>query len=104
MAGMLVTHGRFSGIAVYDFESQRYTKQSDVGRNPRWVADTDKLLIPTGQAIVLIDSQTQRQREVLSVKPHQVGKLVPTPDGRTIYFTMATSEADIWLLTLDDET
>ena len=58
----------------------------------------------TGQAIVLIDSQTLQQREVLSVKPHKLFGFLPTPDGRTIYFTMVTSEADIWLLILDDET
>ena len=103
LAGGLVT-SRPGGIAVYDVESQRYTKLSDVGGAPRWIADTDKLLMTTGQAIVLIDSQTLQQREVLSVKPHRVGAVVPTPDGRTIYFTMVTSEADIWLLTFDDET
>ena len=104
LAGSLVTSGRDRGVAVYGIDSQRYTKLSDVGWNPRWIADTDKLLTDTGQAILLIDSQTLRQQEVLSVKPHNVLGPVPSPDGRTIYFTMMTSEADIWLLTLDDET
>ena len=105
LAGGQVTSGRFSGVAVYDLESQRYTKLSDAGLNARWVADTDTLLTSTGQAIVLIDSRTLEEREVLSVEPHKVdGFFALTPDGRTLYFTMITSEADIWLLTLDDET
>ena len=106
LAGELVTAGRWDGGAAYDLESQRYKKLSDISVPPfpRWVADTNWLLVNTGQTIVLIDSQTQQQREVLSVKPHRVMEVVPTPDGRTLYFTMLTSEADIWLLTLDDDT
>ena len=42
LAGNLVTSGRLDGVAVYDFESQRYKKLSDVGNGPKWVGDTNK--------------------------------------------------------------
>ena len=70
----------------------------------RWVADTDQLLVRTRQEIILIDTQTRQPRELLSVKPQRLRSLVPTRDGRTIYFTLEATEADIWLFTLDGDT
>ena len=105
LAGDRVLAGKFGrGVVTYDFESQRYERLSDDGRPFDWVADTDSWLAWTATTIELIDSRTKDRRELLSVKPHRVLDCSITPDGQTIYFTIETTEADIWLLTLDDET
>ena len=105
LAGDRVVSGRYRrGVIIYDFDSQRYERLSDVGRPCGWVADTDSLLARTEHTIELIDSRTKERRELLSVKPHRFEDCSMTPDGRTIYFAIETTEADIWLLTLDDET
>ena len=105
LAGYRVLSGRFGrGVIIYDFESQRYERLSDVGTPCSWVADTDSLLAYTEHTLELIDSRTKERRELLSVKPHRFEHCSITPDGRTIYFALETTEADIWLLTLDDDT
>ena len=108
LAASLHSAGQFGGgVIVYDFQSQRYEKLSDVGWAPRWVASTDWMIASIDQTLVLIDSSTKEQKEVLSLRPHLMGGaagFAPTSDGQTIYFAVRTTEADIWLLTLDDET
>ena len=52
--------------------------------------------------IHLVDSQTRRTSEVLSVVPNEVEQWYAlSRDDRLIVFTLVVTEADIWLATLE---
>ena len=90
------------GILVYSLESQQYEKLTDFGASPVWLNDSRRLLFRNQGKLYLIDSQSKKIHEVLSVAPHEFGIGVTLPrDDRLIYFSLITTEADIWLMTLE---
>jgi hypothetical protein len=50
--------------------------------------------------IHLMDSGTGRTREVLSIAPEEVARrgFAVSPDNRNIYYSVNTTEADVWLV------
>src|SRR6266571_1817062 len=78
-------------------------KLTDFGSFPVWLSDSRRLLFQDQSKLYLIDSQSKKSHEVLSVAPHEFGNGVTLPrDDRLIYFSLVTVEADIWLMTLND--
>jgi Tol biopolymer transport system component len=98
-------HGgaRPSGIVVYSLESQQYEKLTDFGTQPVWLSDSRRLLFQDwGKGkLYLIDCQSKKIHEVLSVAPHGFGGVTLPRDDRLIYFSLITTEADIWLMNLE---
>jgi Tol biopolymer transport system component len=91
-----------SSIVVYSFDSQQYEKLTDFGYVPVWLSDSRRLLFQQHDKLYLIDSQSKRIHEVLSVAPHEFARGVTLPrDDHLIYFSLLTTEADIWLMTLE---
>jgi len=92
-----------AGIIVYSFDSQQYERLTDFGSFPVWLSDSRRLLFQDQSKLYLIDSQSKKSHEVLSVAPHEFGNGVTLPrDDRMIYFSLLTTEADIWLMRLND--
>jgi len=90
------------GILVYSLETQQYEKLTDFGTLPVWLSDSRRLLFQSQGKLYLIDSQSKKVREVLSVAPNSFGNGVTLPrDDRQIYFSLVTTEADIWLMNLE---
>jgi hypothetical protein len=50
--------------------------------------------------LFLVDSQTGRQQEVLSLPQQNLGSVGLSADNQALYFTLMASEADIWLITV----
>jgi Tol biopolymer transport system component len=97
--------GRDAGILVYSFESESYESLTDLGRNPVWLSDGRRLLFsdePTGK-IFLVDSETKRIKELTTEDSPTYHRAAISPDDRYIYTSIHTEEADIWLLTLNEE-
>ncbi len=92
-----------TGVVNYSLESQEYRRLTDSGTHPIWLSDSRRLLFHDSGEIFLLDSDSGRADEVLSISPDTVGRPAVSHDNRWIYFTRRTSEADIWLLTLDEE-
>ncbi len=91
-----------AGIVVYSFESQQYEKLTNFGLFPVWLSDGRRLLFPHQGKLYLVDSQSKKVHEVLSVAPYVFssgGAL--SRDDRLIYFSVVTTEADIWLMNLE---
>ena len=90
-----------SGIFSYSFVSQRYERLSDFGDRPVWLNDNRRVLFFSQDKLLLLDSQTRKVREILSVAPNRFQSLGLSKDGRVIYFSLQTTEADIWLASLE---
>jgi Tol biopolymer transport system component len=104
LAGFLQQRdGAFSGIALYSFQTQSYAKLTSFGMDPVWLSDSRRLLFNHQGRIWLADSETKRAHEVLSIAPYEIAPrgFAVSRDNRRIYFSLATTEADIWLLRLE---
>jgi Tol biopolymer transport system component len=94
--------GGLRGILVYSLETQQYEKLTDFGSEPVWLSDSRRMLFQDQGRLYLLDSQSKKAHEVLSVTPHTVGYAVTlSRDDRQIYFSLVTTEADVWLMTLE---
>jgi TolB protein len=99
--------GATRNIIIYSFESQQYDTLTDIIGDPIWLSDSRRLLVAPASfklkgKIFLLDSQSKKVREVLSVAPQEVdGRMTRSRDDRLIYFGLKAAEADIWLMTLE---
>ena len=96
----LAGFGKRSGIVVYSLESQQYEQLTDFGAAPVWLSDNRRLLFTRGSKtkFCLVDSQSKKVHEILSVAPHGSSAVTLSRDDRQIYFTLRTIEQDIWLM------
>jgi len=104
LAGFLQERdGTLSGIAVYSFETDSYTKLTSFGLDPIWLSDSRRLLFNHQGRIYLVDAETKKTQEVLSIAPYEIGRrgFAVSRDDRKIYYSLATTEADLWLLRLN---
>ncbi len=103
LAGFKVGVAGPEGISVYSLESQQFEKLTDFGLRPIWLSDSRRMLFQDLQArLYLLDSESKKVREVLSGTPHDLGNGVTiSRDDRLIYFSLVTTEADIWLMTME---
>jgi Tol biopolymer transport system component len=92
-----------SRIAVFSLASQEYEVFPVEGVNPRWLSDGHRVLFANGEKLFLLDVETGRAKEILERAGLEADNLPAiSPDNRTIYFGIARSEADIWMVTLDE--
>ena len=88
------------GIFTYAFASRQFTRLSDVGTPWCWLNDGRRLLYTYHRKLFVLDSVSKKSRELLSVAADDFNSVALSPDNRTIYFTRATQQGDIWLMTL----
>jgi Tol biopolymer transport system component len=92
-----------SGIATYDLDSKTYTRELDnypgIATAVRWL-DSRRILFISQRRVMLLDTATHQVREVLSAAPDNITDFATTRDGRELFITRGTSEADIWMATI----
>ncbi|PYT96848.1 MAG: hypothetical protein DMG34_23485 [Acidobacteria bacterium] len=93
--------GSYVGIMTYSLDSGRFDKLTDYGVDPIWHSDRRLLFIHEGK-IHLVDSETRKAHEILSIAPQEMARrgFALSRDDRQIYFSVANTEADVWLMTL----
>ena len=90
--------GSSRNITIYSFESQQYEKLTDIIGDPIWLSDSRRLLVAPASSkfndrIFLLDSQSKKVREVLSVAPQEVDiRITRSRDDRLIYFGLRAVE------------
>src|SRR5215213_1723383 len=101
LAGNILRAAGPDGIVIYDLETEHYERLTEFGRSPVWLSDSRRLLFQQQGKLYLIDSHSKNMREILSVSPNEFGLGVTVSrTDRQIYFSLITTEADIWLMTL----
>ena len=88
------------GIFTFSFASGRFTRLSEVGASWSWLSDGRRLLFTHRGGLHVLDAVSKTTRELLSVAPDDFDSVALSADNRTIYFTRATQQGDIWLMTL----
>ena len=71
---------------------------TEFGRSPRWLSDSRRLIFQHEGDIYLTDSNTGRVRKLLSISPQEEVWPAISTDDRWIYYSAATTESDIWLM------
>ena len=101
LAGTLGATVNAPGIVLYSLSSGTYQRLTDTGLGPVWLPDSRRLLYVNQGKILIVDSQSKKSKEVLSVAPENIRSgLSLSQDGRQLYFNCGSNEGDIWLLTL----
>ncbi len=94
--------GTISGILVYTLDSRKIEKLADIGTYQTWLRDSRRLIFLHQGRLHLLDTQTKKVREILSLAPHTADwDLGISADDRLIYFTLTIREADVWLASFE---
>jgi serine/threonine protein kinase len=90
------TGGR--GIMLYSFQTHEFEKITEFGTAPLWLNDNQRLLFHDRGTIYLVDRRTKtKPQKVWSVAPNTLSGFTVSRDDRSIYFSMDSTESDIWL-------
>src|SRR5262249_23476994 len=93
------TSGGVGGISVYSFESTKYARLNDNQFDPFWFSDSRRLLTRDDTKLFVLDSESKRSHEILSVLPDTLNaRQALSQDDRTIYFGLHRAEADVWMM------
>ncbi|MCX6633421.1 MAG: protein kinase, partial [Candidatus Solibacter sp.] len=97
LAGFL---NRDDGIALYSLASRSFRRLTGHGADPVWLSDNRRLVFLDRGKIHLVDSASGSTREILSVMPEEIARrgFAVSPDDRHIYFSVSTTEADLWMV------
>ena len=89
------------GLGIYSLESEKLERLTRFGMHPVWLADSRRLLF-TDQGSQLYSSTASpaKTREILSIAPYEIDTPTLSRDDRLMY-SVAVTEADIWLATLE---
>ncbi len=69
---------------------------------PAWLPDSRRLIWGFENRLFIADADTKKTRE-LDIRPTEdIQDVGISRDGRLIYYTLYTSESDIWLLDHSD--
>jgi Tol biopolymer transport system component len=95
--------GSSAGVLEFDLASRTFTKVSDFGADPVWLSDSQRLLMDHRGRLYLLEAARKAPREILSLAPYDISPrgFSVSRDDRTIYFSVATTSADIWMATFD---
>ena len=89
------------GIGYYSFETNKYERLTDIGGSVMWLPDSTRFLFISNRKLYICDIKTRRVREIFSAGETEIRSADVSPDGKLIYFSVYSSESDIWLLDLE---
>jgi Tol biopolymer transport system component len=96
--------GAFAGsqtsIGYYSFETRRYEVVANFDAAPMWLSDSRRFVFAQGDSAFIADTETKETRELFSRPGEQIRGADVSRDDRLLYFTVHSSESDIWLLDL----
>ncbi|MDQ3134717.1 MAG: hypothetical protein M3Q76_07925, partial [Acidobacteriota bacterium] len=101
LGGWLSSSIENAGILIYTFETNAFERITDFGSKPIWLHDNRRLLFNHAGKLFLVNSETKKVQEISLHSPHYLYEYGLTGDKRILYYTLATTEADIWLLNLE---
>ncbi len=92
-----------AGVGIHELGTDAIDWLTDFGEWPVWLSDSRRLLFSHHGNLFLIDSAIREPREILSSPQSNLGSVGLSSDNRTLYLGYMEREADIWLMTLDEE-
>ncbi|HVQ39093.1 MAG TPA: protein kinase [Pyrinomonadaceae bacterium] len=89
------------GIGYFSFETKRYEKLANYDALPMWFPDSNRLVFSNEGKALVANIATKKVRELISRQSEQIRSIAISRDGRLLYYTVSSSESDIWMLELE---
>jgi serine/threonine protein kinase len=90
------------GITLFSFQTHQFEIVTSFGAAPVWLSDNNRLLFEDQGTIFLVDRRAKgTTHRIFSVAPNTISGFTVSPDDRSIFFSMDSSESDIWLRTVE---
>lgn len=96
--------GSSLGITTYSVDSEAYERLLPFGTGGHWLSDNRRVLFLHQDKLYLIDSQSLKLHEVLSVAPNAVNQQFGFSRDGLIVFGLDATQADIWQMNLKGTT
>ena len=97
--------GNLSGppmvVGYFSFETNQYERVTEFGNGPMWLSDSSRFVFTFNDKAYIGDTKTKRVRELFSSPEYEIRSVNVSRDGEMLYFTLYSSESDIWLLDLE---
>ena len=74
---------------------------TEFGNSAMWLADSTRCVFFFNNKLYLGDVKTKRVREIFSSSENEIRSVDVSADGGLIYYSVYSSESDIWLLDLE---
>jgi Tol biopolymer transport system component len=87
-------------IAYFSFETNRYETLAQFTASPMWLPDSTRFVFFTSTHVYLGDIRDRRVKEIFAATDGGLRSVDISPDGTLLYFTVYSSESDIWLMDL----
>jgi eukaryotic-like serine/threonine-protein kinase len=87
------------GLLTYSFASGQFTRLTDIGEAWTWLNDSRRALFTHRGRLFIVDTVSKASHELLSVAPDEFDSVALSRDNRTLYFTRAKVQGDVWLMT-----
>jgi hypothetical protein len=88
-------------VIIYSFAEQCYELQPSRGRSPIWLNTSKRLISADVGKMYLFDLLTRQWREIYNVEPNGFGTFALSRDNRRLYYSLVSSEADVWMVSLN---
>ena len=88
-----------NAVAVYSFETRRLERiVENVNTVPSWLPDSRHIIYDDDDRFFIADTETKKTKEIL----YNTGENIRAPfisrDGQLLYYSVHSSESNIWLL------
>ena len=90
-----------TGFGYYSFETGRYERVLDINAHPFWLPDSRRVVYAYEEKVYIADIVTRKAREIIARPPNHIRSVAVSRDGRLLYYTLLSTENDIWLLNLE---
>ena len=87
-------------IAWFSFETNRYESLVPFEGSPMWLPDSTRFVFFAENKAYISDIKSKRVREIFASHDGNLRSIDISPDGTMLYFTVYSSDSDIWLLDL----
>ena len=101
LGGWINSPTEHEGILVYTFETNKFERLTEFGSRPIWLHDSRRLLFRDAGKLFLVNSETKKVQEISLQSTLPVVEYGLTSDNRTLYYTLDSTEADVWLLDME---
>jgi hypothetical protein len=90
---------------VYSLEKEQYHLITDFGAGPVWLSDSRRLFFVSEDRLFLADTNSSDYHELLTIASElsPMSGICLSRDDRVIYYSPLEEQADIWVLTLNEE-
>lgn len=92
--------GRSTVVGWYSFETNQYEKVTEFGAFATWLPDGTRFIFRFDKKLFIGDLK-KRVREVFSSAENEIRSVDISADGQLLYYTIYSSQSDIWLLDLE---